>query len=112
MVDSVSGNAAAGSARQAVQLANGRERAEAPPARIEQPRATDPRSVEARSAEAKSVGQVSAARSAIREMAAEPPVDGARVADLRAAISSGSYRVDADRIADAMLRSETGVSSR
>ncbi|WP_416909055.1 MAG: flagellar biosynthesis anti-sigma factor FlgM [Polymorphobacter sp.] len=39
-----------------------------------------------------------------REMAAEAPVDAAKVAALRAAIGAGSYVVDADAIADAMLR--------
>lgn len=107
MVDSVSGNAAAGLTRHAVQRGNGRDQAEVAPARIGQSKATDSRSVEANS-----VGPASAARNAIRDLSAEPPVDGARVADLRAAINSGSYRIDADRIADAMLKSETGVSSR
>jgi flagellar biosynthesis anti-sigma factor FlgM len=39
-----------------------------------------------------------------REMAAEAPVDAGKVAGLRAAIGDGSYKVDADAIADAILR--------
>jgi flagellar biosynthesis anti-sigma factor FlgM len=36
-------------------------------------------------------------------------VDTARVAELKDAIASGRYKVDPDRIADAMLRSEPGL---
>lgn len=43
-----------------------------------------------------------------REMAANPPVDVARVKELRAAIQAGTYRVDAEKIADAMIAQETG----
>jgi negative regulator of flagellin synthesis FlgM len=39
----------------------------------------------------------------VRSLAASPPVDAGRVAALRAAIASGSYRIDADAIAGAML---------
>jgi negative regulator of flagellin synthesis FlgM len=40
-----------------------------------------------------------------RELAAgEPPVDFARIAQIRQAISLGSYRIDPTVIADAMLR--------
>ncbi len=38
-----------------------------------------------------------------RELAAAPPVDTARVAALRAAIEAGSYRVDPEKIAAAMI---------
>lgn len=42
--------------------------------------------------------------SAVFEIAAQgAPVDGAKVAALRAAIAEGRYRVDADRIAERML---------
>jgi flagellar biosynthesis anti-sigma factor FlgM len=52
---------------------------------------------------------VSEGREAARRMASEPPVDTKRVAELRDAIASGRYRIDPDRIADAMLRSEPGL---
>jgi negative regulator of flagellin synthesis FlgM len=40
-----------------------------------------------------------------RELAAsEPPVDFARIAQIRQAISLGSYRIDPNVIADAVLR--------
>jgi negative regulator of flagellin synthesis FlgM len=42
-----------------------------------------------------------------RRLAGEgPPVDAARVAQLRAAIADGSYGIDPERIAAAMLASE------
>lgn len=44
----------------------------------------------------------------VKDLARKPPVDEARVAELRAAISGGRYPIDAERIADAMLRSERG----
>ena len=41
------------------------------------------------------------------ELAAQgPPVDAARVAELRAAIAEGRYDVDSRRIAEAMIASE------
>lgn len=39
----------------------------------------------------------------VADIASKPPVDAAKVSALRGAIASGSYRVDAARIADAML---------
>lgn len=42
-----------------------------------------------------------------RELAASPPVDGARVEALRLAIASGDYKPDPDRIAAAMIALET-----
>ncbi|MBS3960359.1 MAG: flagellar biosynthesis anti-sigma factor FlgM [Sandarakinorhabdus sp.] len=44
----------------------------------------------------------------VRDMAARSPVDTARVADIRAKIDSGTYRVDPERIADAMIAQERG----
>lgn len=42
--------------------------------------------------------------SAVFEIAAQgAPVDGAKVAAIRAAIAEGRYRVDADRIAERMV---------
>lgn len=41
--------------------------------------------------------------SLVKDIAGRPPVDEARVADLRAQIAAGSYRLDAGRTADAML---------
>lgn len=41
-----------------------------------------------------------------RRMAQSPPVDAGRVEQLRSAIGSGSYAIDPEQIADAMLRQE------
>ncbi len=38
-----------------------------------------------------------------RELSASPPVDTARVSTLRHAIASGNYRIDPDRIAQAIV---------
>jgi negative regulator of flagellin synthesis FlgM len=45
-----------------------------------------------------------AGNSVVRDLAASPPVDAGRVAALRAAIASGSFRIDPDAIAGAMLK--------
>ncbi len=42
-----------------------------------------------------------------KDLAASPPVDSARVAALRNAIASGSYRIDPDKIAARMMALET-----
>lgn len=39
----------------------------------------------------------------VREMAASPPVDSAKVETLKQAIASGSYKVDAEAIAARMM---------
>ncbi len=44
----------------------------------------------------------------VAELASAPPVNQARVAELRAAIQGGRYPVDPDAIASAMLRLERG----
>lgn len=44
----------------------------------------------------------------VREMAASPPVDSARVGALRQGIAAGSYKPDPQAIAAAMLRLEAG----
>ena len=44
-----------------------------------------------------------------RDMAAKSPVDTAKVADVKARMDAGIYKVDAGRIADAMLSHELGV---
>ena len=44
----------------------------------------------------------------VRDLARTPPVDAARVADLRAAISAGRYPLDSAAVADAMIRSQRG----
>lgn len=44
----------------------------------------------------------------VREMAATPPVDSARVGALRQAIAAGNYKPDPQAIAGAMLRLEAG----
>jgi flagellar biosynthesis anti-sigma factor FlgM len=46
------------------------------------------------------------ARGLSRDMAARPPVDSARVEALRADIGAGRYRIDPERLAGAMIRSE------
>ncbi len=104
MVDSVSGNSAVGTARLSLQLASGRDPVDGKPGAVEQGRALDVRKADGGSAMVTSAG-----RAAVRDMAAEPPIDSARVAELRAAIASGSYRIEPEKIADAMLRSETGL---
>jgi flagellar biosynthesis anti-sigma factor FlgM len=101
MVDSVWGNAGTGAARQSLQLASGRDPVDGKAGRVELPKA-----VETRSIDGKAAALVSEGRTAIRDMAAEPPVNSARVAELRAAIGNGTYRVEPERIADAMLHSE------
>ncbi len=42
----------------------------------------------------------------VRDMAASPPVDGSRVAALRAEIAAGRFRTDPLAIADAMMKLE------
>jgi negative regulator of flagellin synthesis FlgM len=44
----------------------------------------------------------------VRDMAASPPVDTARVAALRAAIASGDYAIDPEAIAARMLAFDGG----
>ena len=44
----------------------------------------------------------------VKDMAASPPVDSARVAALQAEIAAGRYRIDADAIAGAMLALDRG----
>ncbi|SKB41992.1 flagellar biosynthesis anti-sigma factor FlgM [Sphingopyxis flava] len=56
--------------------------------------------------EAEPAGQLISLTRAIAEDG--PPVDTARVANLRAAIATGSYRVDADATARAMLAFHRG----
>ena len=41
-----------------------------------------------------------------KDLATSPPVDAGRVAALRQAIQSGSYRIDPDRIAERMIALE------
>ncbi len=107
MVDSVSGNAgplkpASVLARPGApqlstlpgaQAAGARAPADGKSARIDQP----------------PPGAVSEGRVAVRDMAREAPVNAPRVAELREAIANNGYRIDAERIADAMLRSEPGL---
>ena len=45
----------------------------------------------------------------VRQMAASPPIDTARVAALRAAIADGSYAIDADAIAARMIAFDRGT---
>jgi flagellar biosynthesis anti-sigma factor FlgM len=44
----------------------------------------------------------------VAELASAPPVNRARVDELRAAIAGGQYRIDPQAIADAMIRLERG----
>ncbi len=52
--------------------------------------------------------QRSGAGGLIADMASAPPVNSARVAELRAQVAGGRYPVDPLAIADAMLRLERG----
>lgn len=42
----------------------------------------------------------------VRDLAGRPPVDHARVAELKMRIAAGAYPIDPGRIADAMIASE------
>lgn len=44
-----------------------------------------------------------AVQNATQEIEAEPDINSDRVAELKAAIDSGTYQVDADRVAQGML---------
>ena len=57
---------------------------------------------------APAAAELSPLATAAKALAAAPPVDAARVANVRAALASGSYAVDPHAIADAMLRLEAG----
>lgn len=48
----------------------------------------------------------------VRDMASRPPVDAARVADVKARIATGSYRIEPERIADAMIAHERTAAKR
>jgi len=45
-------------------------------------------------------------RGIVRDISAKPPVDASKVERLAGAISAGSYKVDAAKLADAMIASE------
>jgi flagellar biosynthesis anti-sigma factor FlgM len=45
-------------------------------------------------------------------MVKQPPVDAARVAELKAGLASGSYRLDPEKTAAAMIRNEQISLSR
>jgi negative regulator of flagellin synthesis FlgM len=51
----------------------------------------------------------SEARGLVRDLAARPPVNADKVAQLQAQIAGGRYPVDAGRIADAMIAHERGA---
>ena len=51
---------------------------------------------------------IASAQQLVRDMAASPPVDTARVAALRLAIAAGSYTPDPEAIAAKMIALETG----
>jgi flagellar biosynthesis anti-sigma factor FlgM len=62
-------------------------------------------------ARAASVGQADGGTAGLlRELSGAPPVDSGKVAALRAAIAGGTYQVDVDATAAAMIRSELGGS--
>jgi negative regulator of flagellin synthesis FlgM len=107
MVDSIWGNAAGLPARLGLQASVGWDPVNGKVLdgkAVEAPRDLGPRRVDSQLP-----GVVSEGRATVRAMTAEPPVDTARVAELKDAIASGRYKVDPDRIADAMLRSEPGL---
>lgn len=41
-----------------------------------------------------------------QQMSAEPHFDSAKVAEIKAAIANGSYKIDADKLAENMLKHE------
>ena len=55
-------------------------------------------------APASRAGVTSEVRSLARDMASGPPVDGGKVAAVRAAIASGGYKVQPEKLAGAMIR--------
>ncbi|WP_353216078.1 flagellar biosynthesis anti-sigma factor FlgM [Sandarakinorhabdus sp.] len=73
--------------------------------------ASDPARKVSRVAAAAPVAGNSIARAGlVKELASAPPVNAARVAELRAQIAQGSYQIDADAIARAMLSLDRGTS--
>lgn len=54
----------------------------------------------------------SAVRQAERALADEPAVDAARVEQLRAAVTDGSFQIDAQRVADKMINLESALSGQ
>ncbi|MFN7398331.1 MAG: flagellar biosynthesis anti-sigma factor FlgM [Sandaracinobacter sp.] len=112
MVDSIWGNAAGLPARLGLQTSVGWDPVNG---KVLDGKVLDGKAVEAprdlgpRRVDSQPPGVVSEGRATVRAMTAEPPVDTARVAELKDAIASGRYKVDPDRIADAMLRSEPGL---
>jgi negative regulator of flagellin synthesis FlgM len=57
-------------------------------------------------AEAASAARGAEAKGLVRELASAPPVDQARVAELKAKIAMGTYKLEPERIASAMIQSE------
>jgi flagellar biosynthesis anti-sigma factor FlgM len=102
MVDSISGGAAT-PGRPALQPVGQRE-APAPAAAVQTERPAQSTLRAAADSGASGVSQ-------LRELGASAPVDSARVADLRARIASGSYQIDPEATAAAMVRSELGGSA-
>ena len=47
-----------------------------------------------------------------RQLAGEPPVDSARVNEMKSAIAKGEYDIDTDRVADKLLNFERGFDSK
>jgi negative regulator of flagellin synthesis FlgM len=54
--------------------------------------------------------ETAAFRQQAREAVDQPVVDDVRVAALRSAIESGTYKVDANRVAEKLLRMEDQLS--
>jgi negative regulator of flagellin synthesis FlgM len=103
MVDSISGCGAAPPGRPALQPVGSRDAA-APAGSVGGTASSAPVSSRAVEAGASAVSQ-------LRDLGASPPVDAARVADLKARIADGSYQLDPDATAAAMIRSELGSSA-
>jgi negative regulator of flagellin synthesis FlgM len=79
------------------------------PARLDRSRPADAASAAARQprADTPAAERAPSLSALLGQLAADgPPIDSARVADLRAAISAGDYVVQPARIAAAMLASE------
>lgn len=70
--------------------------------------AADPGQPVRRIAAAAPVGGGLAQAGLVKELASAPPVNSAKVAALQAAIAAGTYRIDPDAIAGAMLALDQG----
>ncbi len=73
---------------------------------VETPAARPSRATEA-GREATSVRSIEGGKLA-RQISSSPPVDASKVAEIRGKIATGSYHIEPERIADAMIGMEKG----